>query len=900
MNWRWYSKLLISLGACLILLLLFISSVEGTAGGSPPVVVTSDVTYGNNYFYNPLSNSGVSSSEVPISSGPSDHEPDVALDINGNGYAVWASNTEEIKFAFLPSGGSWGATEVVAPLQGVIYTYPKIAVDSGGNVYVVWMDIPPGDDPSCHYNVCNWDILFARRSSNGSWTLPTRVNNDIGATRQMYPNIVVDSNGNAQAIWKDEREGQCNVFSSYRPNGGSWSGNVKVNDSGSCLMGTVGDGLGLAMAPNGYVWASWSVNVYNGIRVSQRTGPGNWNPSESVNPTGDFPTLAIDGQGNIYAAWNAFGGSGREVQVAFKPQGGPWSSKYIIAPGLYPAISAAQSSIGYLAWITTSPYSVFGTSLLFGRDNFQVTRLDGDTSGSWKSDVSSAMNGAGKLSVVWSDGRGGVSRIYGIMEEVVPFLDLPFQYTNFSEAASGYYGDKNPGQVMSWFDHNSLGQTVTIWSGRTSSGNEETYYKTCADYDRAGCYDGHNGIDFRNTQEVNEIIYGAASGTVFGVVNNCQTSPGGCTGYGNRVWIDHHNGYATLYGHLKSVLVTNGTEITNRLAQPLGVMGCTGRCTGKHLHFGLYYDQNSDDHWSETEAVDSYGYQEANYLWIHSLSNQQLIGISGGSLSDPSGNITVTVPASAVIDPVTLELWDTPPIADASSSLRSTGNSFWMRVLEWLTGESGTSLFTNVSTNSFDIPVTVTVHYDPSWMMHLDTFQMTISQWDEVSQAWVALSTTIDTVNQLATAQTTQPGHFDLQAPLVCPADTHEPNDSYDGASFIKTDGTLVSNLFDIATDEDWFKFDAWAGAEYNIQTANLAAGVDTVMELYDHDGVTLLVTDENNGDGNASSLTWQSPAGGTYFVHVRQAAGSVYGCNASYDLSILASYNIYQPLVNR
>ena len=479
---------------------------------------------------------------------------------------------------------------------------------------------------------------------------------------------------------------------------------------------------------------------------------------------------------------------------------------------------------------------------------------------------------------------------------IAPFLDLPFQYTSFSVAANGYYGGTSPARVKSWFDHNATGQTVTTWTGNIYTGAAATSPYTC---NRVSCYDGHNGIDFRNTQS-NEYAYAAATGTVFGVVNNCQNSGGGCTGYGNRVWIDHHNGYATLYGHLYTVSVTNGTVVTNRLVQTLGVMGSTGNSTGTHLHFGLYYDQNGDSQWSENEAVDPYGIQGVSYLWIHPLSAQQQIDSSGGSASAPSGNSAVTVPAGAVSDPITLELWDTPPVAGASATLRSTGNSFWMRVLEWLTGGSSASLMASASTNSFDVPVTVTVHYDPSWMPHLDTNQLTINQWDDVGQAWVALSTTLDTVNQQATAETSQPGYFDLQAPLVCPADTLEPNDNYDGASVAQTDGTLVSNLFDIAQDEDWFKFDALAGTEYAIQTTNLAAGVDTAVEIYDTDGVTLLASDDNGGGGNASSLTWQATQDGVYFARIVQASGSSFGCGATYNFAALATYRIYLPLVLR
>lgn len=54
-------------------------------------------------------------------------------------------------------------------------------------------------------------------------------------------------------------------------------------------------------------------------------------------------------------------------------------------------------------------------------------------------------------------------------------------------------------------------------------------------------------------------------------------------GYGNRVVIDHGNGYRTLYGHLSRIYVVPGQSV-NR-GDSIGQMGCTGRCTGTHLHF---------------------------------------------------------------------------------------------------------------------------------------------------------------------------------------------------------------------------------------------------------------------------------------------------------------------------
>jgi murein DD-endopeptidase MepM/ murein hydrolase activator NlpD len=55
------------------------------------------------------------------------------------------------------------------------------------------------------------------------------------------------------------------------------------------------------------------------------------------------------------------------------------------------------------------------------------------------------------------------------------------------------------------------------------------------------------------------------------------------SGYGNAIIIDHGGGFATLYGHLSAFDVRNGEDVAQ--GQIIGRVGCTGSCTGDHLHF---------------------------------------------------------------------------------------------------------------------------------------------------------------------------------------------------------------------------------------------------------------------------------------------------------------------------
>ena len=60
---------------------------------------------------------------------------------------------------------------------------------------------------------------------------------------------------------------------------------------------------------------------------------------------------------------------------------------------------------------------------------------------------------------------------------------------------------------------------------------------------------------------------------------------GWMSGYGNLVMIDHGGGLASLYGHQTRVAVSCGQEVAQ--GEVIGYSGCTGFCTGPHVHFEI-------------------------------------------------------------------------------------------------------------------------------------------------------------------------------------------------------------------------------------------------------------------------------------------------------------------------
>jgi murein DD-endopeptidase MepM/ murein hydrolase activator NlpD len=93
----------------------------------------------------------------------------------------------------------------------------------------------------------------------------------------------------------------------------------------------------------------------------------------------------------------------------------------------------------------------------------------------------------------------------------------------------------------------------------------------------------HQGIDIGVSYGTP--IHAAAAGTVI----YC----GWEEGYGNFVVIDHGGDLATAYGHQSAIAVTCGEQVAQ--GQVIGYVGCTGHCTGPHLHFEVRINGNPVD-----------------------------------------------------------------------------------------------------------------------------------------------------------------------------------------------------------------------------------------------------------------------------------------------------------------
>ena len=99
-----------------------------------------------------------------------------------------------------------------------------------------------------------------------------------------------------------------------------------------------------------------------------------------------------------------------------------------------------------------------------------------------------------------------------------------------------------------------------------------------------GKWTGHNGVDLAAPK--NTPIVATRSGLV--TFASYQED-----GAGYYVWINHGDGFKSIYMHMTRYIVKQGQYV--EAGEVIGYVGTTGRSTGYHLHFGLKYNDSYVD-----------------------------------------------------------------------------------------------------------------------------------------------------------------------------------------------------------------------------------------------------------------------------------------------------------------
>lgn len=295
-------------------------------------------------------------------------------------------------------------------------------------------------------------------------------------------------------------------------------------------------------------------------------------------------------------------------------------------------------------------------------------------------------------------------------------------------------------------------------------------------------YSGHEGIDIGTAGKA----VAAADGTI---VAPSTLAPDRC--YGNRVAIDHLNGYATLYAHLAKIDLLVGAIV--KAGDPIGDIGDTPGppCTkGRHLHFGVYRDGR---------VVDPYGWQRTDAFpedpWVKDRSGShsyylfedrtpvQAVSQSGSSasLSSADGAVTVNVPGGAFgprpasVTLLAMKDQSSDPFAprdgpgieaplNTDRSDRPDGSappdSEFQVVLQSFVLSATDGLGNSVMGRT-DLPLELTARYDESDSLESAT-SLALYLWSQDRGLWERLDSVVDTEARTVMAQSSAPGWFRL------------------------------------------------------------------------------------------------------------------------------------------
>jgi len=342
-------------------------------------------------------------------------------DSSGNACALWVDYRNEIMgdiySSYRPSGGAWQENKRVDDCgAGTWVSSPDVAVDVNGNTYAVWGDARSGN---------NWDIYFSHTISGGDWSANERVDNGVGDSNVWYPSIAVDSSGNLYAVWKDERGGDSDIYFSYRPSGGTWQPDVRVDSGGTSTAGSPD----ITVDSNGNIYVVWE-DYRNGnfdIYFSSSSSPaGPWSSDERIdngpsNKNAYGPVIGSDSYGNLYCVWRDYRDA-LDLYFSYRLFGENWSyNERVNTSGSthYPAIAVDPSGNSHLAWHDGSSgnkdiyYSYRPSGSYWGTGE----RIDDDTEGHNAEQPAIAATASGHIYVVWQDDRSGTYEIYSAVKE---------------------------------------------------------------------------------------------------------------------------------------------------------------------------------------------------------------------------------------------------------------------------------------------------------------------------------------------------------------------------------------------------------------------------------------------------------------------------------------------------
>jgi len=287
---------------------------------------------------------------------------------------------------------------------------PHVVLDSEGNATAVWD----------RWNGVDTVVESAYRPAGEGWEAPMDLSEPElegevvpGAHDASAPRIAVDRNSNVTVIW--ERYAGTNqvlLQAVERPAGGSWTAPVDIAE------------FSQGAAPEPWIAVDWEGNATavwkQGEVITSSFHPfaGSWGEPVPLSEEESFtPQAAMDARGDTTVVWMHYDGSHYLVESVYRPEGGAWEAPTLVSKageeGGNPHVALDAKGDSLVVWRGAVEGKEFVRAAYRPQGESWSPATNVSTPGEHVESLRDAVDPAGNAIVAWS-GDMGKEGEYGI------------------------------------------------------------------------------------------------------------------------------------------------------------------------------------------------------------------------------------------------------------------------------------------------------------------------------------------------------------------------------------------------------------------------------------------------------------------------------------------------------
>ncbi len=348
---------------------------------------------------------------------------------------------------FFTEGNGWSVEQQIGPSEDNPH-YPQVSLNTAGNAIAVWYQ----DNGSK-------DSIFAKHfSPDSGWGTSERIDAELGDA--LNPQVGLDDNGNALAVWRHQ-QGYMHIRANNYSADTGWAADKLLE-----LDSTTASPPQISVNADGYAIAVWSLDdpgtstsdsIYANL-YSPETGWGGAELLESSAENASDAQVGLDANGNALVVWIQDDGADDSIYANHYSAGSGWGTAELIETNSGRAsrlhVDFAANGNAFAIWkefnsgnsaydILTSRYSIES-----GWETSESIRSGVEYSTSPQISV----NSAGHAMASWHQLDGSTSSIYAMSYSA----QTGWQSVELIESNSG--NALSPTVVL-----DSLGNSLVLW-----------------------------------------------------------------------------------------------------------------------------------------------------------------------------------------------------------------------------------------------------------------------------------------------------------------------------------------------------------------------------------------------------------------------------------------------------